>query len=160
MNALGLLVLRLAVAVVLLAHGSHELFGAFAGPGPGPGGLTIGAARFESFGLVPGYPIAVIAGVIQFLSGLLISVGLLTRWASAATLIYLGVVVWKDQMRWGFFLNWVLDPTRGHGFEFSLVLGTALLALALAGAGELSLDGRRQHAAALRASGRARLRRG
>ena len=159
MNAAGLLVLRLVVAVVLLAHGGHQIFGLFAGPATGPGGLTTTAARFSALGLEPGYPLAVMAGTIQLAAGGLIAIGLLTRFASIASALYLGIMIWKDQWRWGFFANWMMDPERGHGVEVSLVLVGALVCLTLAGAGEWSADGRRARTAAARASGRARLRR-
>lgn len=159
MTAAGLLVLRLVVAVVLLAHGGHQIFGLFAGPAVGPGGLTTTAARFSTLGLEPGYPLAVISGTIQLAAGTLIAVGLLARWAAIASALYLGIVMWKDQWRWGFFANWMVDPGRGHGVEISVVLTGALVCLALAGAGDWSVDGRRARAAAARASGRARLRR-
>ena len=159
MNAAGLLVLRLIVAVVLIAHGSHQLFGAFASPAVGPGGLTTTAARFTTLGLEPGYPLAAMAGGIQLVSGGLIAIGLLARWAAIASMLYLGITIWKEQLRWGFFANWVINPERGHGVEISAVLVGALLCLTLAGAGDWSIDGRRTRAAAARASGRARLRR-
>ena len=159
MNAAGLLVLRLVVAVVLLAHGSHQVFGMFGGPGVGPGGLTTTAARFSSLGLEPGYPLAVMAGTVQLAAGGLIVIGLLTRWASIASALYLGIMIWKDQWRWGFFANWMIDPQRGHGVEISVMLVGALMCLALAGAGDWSIDGWRSRVAAARASGRARLRR-
>jgi len=159
MNAAGLLLLRLAVAVVLLAHGSHQVFGMFGGPGVGPGGLTTTAARFSTLGLEPGYPLAVMAGTVQLAAGGLIAIGLLTRWASIASALYLGIMIWKDQWRWGFFANWMIDPQRGHGVEISVMLVGALMCLALAGAGDWSIDGWRARVAAARASGRARLRR-
>jgi len=158
MTAIGLLALRLTAAISLIAHGSHQLFGAFAGPGVGVGGLSATAARFAALGLDPGYPLAVVAGGLQLLAGGLIAIGLLTRWASLAVIVYLVFVAWKDQLRWGFFLNWTLDPMRGQGVEHSVVLGGALLCLVLAGAGDFSIDGRRAKVAAARASGRARLR--
>jgi putative oxidoreductase len=159
MTTAGLLVLRLVVAVVLVSHGSHQIFGLFAGPGVGPGGLSTTAARFSTLGLEPGYPLAAIAGTIQLTAGGLIAIGLLTRWAAVASTLYLGILMWKDQMRWGFFANWLLDPDRGHGVEISIVLAGALVCLALAGAGDWSIDGWRARDAASRASGRARLRR-
>jgi len=159
MTAAGLLVLRLVVAVVLLAHGSHQFFGMFGGPGVGPGGLTTTAARFSTLGLEPGYPLAVMAGTVQLAAGGLILIGLLTRWASIASALYLGIMIWKDQWRWGFFANWMIDPERGHGVEISVMLVGALMCLALAGAGDWSIDGWRARVAAARASGRARLRR-
>jgi len=158
MAGLGLAVLRLTLASALLAHGLHQLSGMFAGPGSGPGGLATTAAYFSGLGLEPGFAFAVLASTIQVLGGLLIAIGLLTRWASIALLGYFGVVVWKDQVRWGYFMNWVLDPTRGHGYEYSLLLAGGLLCLVFAGGGDWSFDGRRANRAALRASARARLR--
>jgi len=158
MAAIGLVVLRLTLATALLAHGLHQLFGMLAGPGVGPGGLSTTAAYFSAIGVVPGFPAAVLAGAVQVIGGFLIAIGLLTRWASLAVIGYLGVLIWKDQSRWGFFVNWVLDPTRGHGFEYSIVLAGGLLCLVLAGGGEWSMDGRRALSAASRASARARLR--
>ena len=101
-----------------------------------------------------------LGGLIQLVGGLLVGLGLLTRWAALTVVAFLAMALWKDHARWGFFLNWVNDPTRGQGMEFSLLLIGGLAALALAGAGDWSLDGRRASTAATRAAGRARLRRG
>jgi putative oxidoreductase len=158
MAALGLVVLRLTLATALMAHGVHQLFGMLGGPGVGPGGLSTTAGYFSSIGVDPGFPAAVLAGSVQVIGGFLIAIGLLTRWASLAVIGYLAVIIWKDQSRWGFFMNWMLDPTRGHGFEYSVLLIGCLLCLVLAGGGEFSIDGRRAHSAASRASARARLR--
>jgi putative oxidoreductase len=101
---------------------------------------------------------AVLAGALQLVAGVLIGAGWLTRWAALGLGGYLLIAIWKDQARWGFFLNWALDPTRGHGYEFSLLLLGGLLCLAFAGGGEWSIDGLRAETAASRAAGRARLR--
>lgn len=160
MSATGLLLLRLAVAVVSIAHGSHTLFGAFGGPGSGvgPGGLGQASAQFAAMDL-PGFPIAVLAGVAQLAGGLLLAVGYLTRWAAVALAALTAILAWKREMPWGFFLNWVAEPGRGHGMEFSIVLIGALLCLALTGGGEWSFDGRRSRRRSYAAAGRARLRR-
>ena len=158
MAALGLAVLRLTLAAVLIAHGSHQLFGVLNGSGAGPGGLSATSAYFAGIGLTHPMPLAVLAGVIQLVGGILIAVGFLTRWAALALIAYLGFLLWKDYLRWGFFINWILDPTRGHGIEFSMVLIGALACLAFAGAGDVSMDGLASRRAAARASGRARLR--
>ena len=158
MTAAGLLLLRLTLAVVLVAHGAHVLFGAFSGSNVGPGGLSRAAAYMSALDLSPAFPIAVATGAIQLAGGALVGVGWLTRWASAATAVLLTLLLFRDSARWGFFLNWVLDPTRGHGMEFSLLLIGGLACLSLAGAGEWSIDGVRAHSAASRAAGRARLR--
>lgn len=158
MTGPGLLVLRLALAAVFVAHGAHKLFGMFAGPGIGPGGLDVTAAGFAALGLEPAYLLAVAAGVTQFLAGLLISVGVLTRWAGLSLVVYVLIGIWTEHLKWGFYLNWVGESGRGNGIEYSIVLLGALICLVIAGGGEWSIDGRRELSAESRAAARARVR--
>ena len=158
MTAAGLLILRLTLAFVLISHGGHIVLGWFAGGGLGAGGLDHAAGRFEAAGLSPGYTMAVIIGGTQLVSGALIVIGVLARWAAGASLIVTTLLLWKLQAQWGFYLNWVNDSTRGHGTEFSLVLLGMLVTLILTGAGDLSFDGRRANLQESRALGRARVR--
>jgi len=159
MAALGLVLVRLTLAVVLFAHGAHKLFGAFAGPGIGPGGIENTIAHFNAIGLEPAFFLALIAGVAQLAGGVLIGIGWFARWAAGANVIYLAVGIWKEHGQWGLFLNWIGDPGRGQGIEYSIVMGATLLLLAMAGAGDYSIDGWRMRGRAARAAGRARLRR-
>jgi putative oxidoreductase len=158
MATAGLFLLRVTLAFVLVSHGGHILFGLGAGGGLGPGGIDQAAARFAAAGLEPGHLIAGIVGTLQFVGGLLIGFGLMSRWAAVAAIGLQVILIWKIQAQWGFYLNWTGDATRGHGIEFSIVLIGGLASLFLTGPGEWSLDGRRQHSAARRAAGRARLR--
>jgi putative oxidoreductase len=161
MSATGTAVLRVTIGVVFVIHGAHILFGVWGGPGVGAGGLSAASARFDVAGLSPGYAIAVLAGVIQLGAGLLLTVGLLTRWAAAALLLYVLVIAWAMHLPWGFFLNWTSAPGRGQGLEYSLVLAAALVCLMTGGGGPLSLEGRRASREASILAGRARaLRRG
>jgi len=157
MAAVGLLALRLALAVVLVAHGAHRLFGFWAGPGIGPGGLDNAAARFAALGLEGGFVLAVLAGLIQFAGGILVGVGWLTRWAALSVSCYLAIVAGIEYAPWGFFLNWTAEPGRGQGLEYVILLGGGLICLLLSGGGELSIDGWRSRTAAARAAGRARV---
>ena len=91
--------------------------------------------------------------------GVLLLAGFLTRWAALALAIYCAIGIWIDHRRWGFFLNWISTPGRGHGVEYMIVLLGVLMFLLLAGGGDWSLDGRRAHRSARAAAGRARLRR-
>jgi putative oxidoreductase len=159
MAEIGLLTLRITLAVVFVAHGLHDLFGFFSGSGIGPGGLEQSAAYYTALGLKPGFAIAVFAGITQFAGGLLLFPGFATRWASLALIVYLGVTVWADHRRWGFFLNWTGAPGLGQGVEFALVLIGALVCLILTGGGELSLDGRRSRSKESRIAARDRVRR-
>jgi len=157
-NGLGLVVLRLALAVVFIAHGAHKLFGLWAGPGIGVGGLDMTAQLFAGLGLNPAFPLAVTVGVVETLGGLLLAIGWFTRVAAPSLVIVTAVAIWKGQWVNGFFLNWTGTADRGQGFEFSVMLLGALLCLTLTGAGEWSLDGQREATRASRQAGRARLR--
>ena len=158
MNGLGLVVLRLALAVIFIAHGAHKLFGLWASPGIGVGGLDMTAQLFAGLGLNPSFPLAVLVGVVETLGGCLLVVGWFTRVAAPAMALVTVIAMWKGQWANGFFLNWTGAPDRGQGFEFSLILLGALLCLTLTGAGEWSLDGQREASRASRQAGRARLR--
>lgn len=159
MVGLGLVLMRLMLATILVAHGGHMLFGVFGTDGIGPGGLSHTSAYFAGLGLTPALAFALVAGGARLVGGLLLGVGYFTRVVSGAMLLVDGMEIWKDSARWGFFLNWVGDPTRGHGMEYALLIGSALGCLILTGAGPWSLDGWRASTAQTRAAGRARLRR-
>jgi putative oxidoreductase len=138
----------------------HTLFGVMVGPGSGvgPGGLSQTGAQFTAMGLPGGFLIAVLAGLAQLVGGALLVAGYLTRWASVTLAALTAILAWKSQAPWGFFLNWVLEPGRGHGIEFSVVLIAAYICLALSGGGDWSFDGRRANRRSYVAAGRARLR--
>src|SRR5205823_10667578 len=102
MAGLGLVAIRIVFAVVFVAHGANILFGAWAGPGIGPGGLQSTANQYAILGLHPEFLLAILAGVTQLIGGLLIGFGLLTRYAAAALLIYVGIGIWKEHLKWGF----------------------------------------------------------
>jgi putative oxidoreductase len=160
MSGTGLLLLRLGLAVVSVTHGLHTLFGVMGGPGSGvgPGGLSQTGAQFTAMGLPGGFLIAVLAGVAGLVGGALIGIGYLVRWAAVTLAALTAILAWKSQAPWGFFLNWVLEPGRGHGIEFSIVLCAAYICLALTGGGDWSFDGRRANKRSYVAAGRARLR--
>ncbi len=158
MVGLGLLVLRLVLAVVFIAHGGNKIFGLFGGAGIGPGGLSTTAAFFGTIGLNPPFVLAVVDAVLEFAGGILLVAGFLTRWVSIALAISMGVAIWKVHYQFGFFLNWMGAADRGQGMEYSIVLIAALACLALSGGGDLSIDGLNQRSAARDAAGRARLR--
>src|SRR4026207_1242111 len=109
----GLAVLRLALAVVFAAHGAHILFGTWAAPGLSAGGLQNTSEQYRALGLHPELLLAVLAGIIQFFGGILLAFGVLTRWAAMALIGYLGIGIWKEHYRWGFFLNWIGTAGRG-----------------------------------------------
>ena len=123
--------LRIALGVIFLAHGSQKLFGWFGGKG------LIGTAGFFAgkLGLDPGMFWAFLAGLGEFGGGLLLLLGLFTRFG--ALLIALVMLVALFKVHWGAFFI----PT---GTEYAFSLFCSALALLIAGGGKFSLDSRMQ----------------
>lgn len=120
----GLLLLRLVVGSIFVAHGAQKFF-EFTIPG------TI--ASFAEMGVpLPDLAAPVVASV-ELIGGLLILAGFLTRPVAillAADMLVALVTVHLPNGLWA----------RDGGFEFVAVLGTAAAALVLTGAGRFSLD--------------------
>lgn len=152
------LAVRLALAVVFMAHGAHWLFGTFAGSGIGPGGVVATTAFYAAAGISPAFLFTVIGGSAQLAGGLLTGAGLFTRSAAVTLAVVELVKVWFDSARWGFFLNWAGDPTRGQGMEYSFLVLCMLAAVLVSGGGDWSVDGWRQRTSNARVAGLARIR--
>jgi putative oxidoreductase len=125
---LGLFLLRLTVGLTLAAHGTQKLFGWFGGPG-----LDAIGQGFEMLGFHPGRRHAVMAGLVETGAGLLLALGFLTPIAAAGVFAVMLVAGVSAHAKQGFFI------TSG-GYEYTLVLGVAGLAVAFTGPGALSLD--------------------
>ena len=125
---LGLLLVRLVIGLIFMAHGSQKLFGWFGGHGlKGTGGF------FESLGFRPGTLFAFLAGVGEFGGGALIALGFLGpvgAMLAGATMLVAIVSVHLPKGFWA----------QNGGYEMPLVFGTAAFALAFAGPGQYSLD--------------------
>jgi putative oxidoreductase len=128
MAALGLLLVRVVVGVLFIGHGSQKLFGWFGGYGPkGTGGWM------ESVGIKPGVLMAVFAGLLELVGGTLLTVGLLTPLAGILiALAMIGAII-KVHYKNGVWIT-------ANGYEYTLVLFTVAVGIALIGAGDYSLD--------------------
>lgn len=125
---IGITILRVVLGITFMMHGAQKVFGAFGG-----GGLE-GTAKFmTSLGLEPGYLMAVLAGFGEFGGGLLLVVGLFSRFGAFLTAIISLVAMLSVHISKGFFMS-------GGGYEFTLVLLAASLAVLIEGAGKFSLD--------------------
>ena len=128
MAALGLLILRLAVGLIVAGHGAQKLLGWWGGPGMN--GWTQSVAKLR---IRPALPWAWIAALAEFGGGILLALGFLSPLGSLAIAGSMLVAIATVHLPRGF---WV---SKG-GYEFNLALLSAVTALALTGPGAYSLD--------------------
>src|SRR5437870_10685473 len=128
MVALGLLVLRVVIGLIVAGRGLQKAFGWWGGPG-----MTGWVGAMNRMRIRPATPWAWISMLSEVLGGIGLAVGLLTPLPSLAIagtmLVAIALVHWPR----GF---WV---TKG-GYEFNLSILAAIAAIAIAGPGSLSLD--------------------
>ncbi len=117
LQPLGLLALRLVLGAILIGYGYGKVFG----------GLHKMASVAVGLGL-PGW-MGYVAAFTEFVGGMLLVVGLLTRLTSIAVCINMIFAV-KSQ-----FHNGLL-----HGYDFPLACAAIAFALIFYGAGPVSLD--------------------
>ena len=124
----GILLLRVVFGLALAAHGAQKLFGWFGGYGlAGTGGY------FESIGFKPGHLYASMAGMGEFLSGILVAIGLLGPVGPALMLAVMIVAMASVHWNNGLFAT-------SNGVELPLLYGAVGAGLALIGFGAISLD--------------------
>jgi putative oxidoreductase len=126
--AIAFLIVRLLVGLGILAHGSQKLFGSFGGPGlKGMGdGMT-------AMGYRPGVLFALLAGLGEFVAGLLIVFGFLGPIGPALLILVMVTAIGTVHVKNGY---WVAN----NGYEFNTIYIAAALLLAFVGFGDWSLD--------------------
>jgi putative oxidoreductase len=123
LQPLALAVARLALGVIMLAHGYQNLF----------------RHLHDHVHLVSGLGMPAWLGYVssfaEFLGGILVLVGFFTRAAALALCIDLVVAVWK--VHWH---NGLIGSADRPGFEFPLAAAALAFLLIFFGAGAISLD--------------------
>jgi putative oxidoreductase len=120
---LGLAIMRVVTGIVFAAHGGQKLFVY------GFAGVT---GAFGQMGVpMPGV-VGPLVALVEFLGGLALVAGLLTRLASVGLAAVMLGAIFLVHLAAGFFAP--------QGFEFPLTLVAATLALLFTGAGRFSLD--------------------
>ncbi len=115
-------VIRVIVGIIFLTHGIQKLFMV---------GFEGVSEMFVNMGIPLAFTSAVIVSLVEFFGGILLILGLLTRWASIPLLIVMLVAFFAVHLPNGFFLP--------MGFEFVLALMAPLVGFIMAGPGTLSL---------------------
>jgi putative oxidoreductase len=139
-TGLGLAALRVTLGVIFLMHGYLAL--AVIGP-DGVGRYTTRMGYPAELGEALGWYLIVAHGV----GGILLILGLFTRWAALAQVPIMASAFFLHHLRQGFFLTGiVVDAAKGiaiaGGYEYTLLVLAATVTLVLAGGGAPALDRR------------------
>jgi putative oxidoreductase len=120
-------ILRIALGGVLIPHGCQKLFGLFGGMG-----FTANAALFDKLGYTPGAFWGTLVGCTELIGGILLVLGLFTRFAAAAVVIFMIMAIHFTSAK-GFFWS-------AGGWEYPLLIGICALFFLIRGGGRCSLD--------------------
>ena len=121
-------ILRIALGGILIPHGMQKLFGAFGGMG-----LSGNAQLFDRLGYHPGMFWGTLVGCVELFGGILLVIGLFTRCAALAVVIFMLNAVFVTSKTGGFF--WT-----NRGSEYSILILFVALYFLIRGAGLYSLD--------------------
>jgi len=122
----GLLVLRLAVAAVFIAHGWGDVFEA---------GVSSNVANYQDAGIPLAVVTAPFAAYIQLIGGLLFVFGALSRIISAGF-----VIVMAGALVFVHLGESLVMGQDGSGSGFAFIMGAASITLLLTGPGRFSVD--------------------
>lgn len=124
---------RLALGIILVAHGSQKLFGVWGG-----GGWEGTIQHFGQMDIPPS--LTILAIITEFFGGIALIVGFLTRVAAIGAIVLMIVAIFKVHLPNGFFINWACAGDGGHGMEYNIALIALAIALVIWGAGSASVD--------------------
>jgi putative oxidoreductase len=126
-------ILRLILGVVFFAHGAQKALGWFGGYGfSGTMGFFTNAMHIPA-------PLAFLAICAEFLGGIGLIVGLLSRVAAFGIACNMLVAVVMVHRHFGLFANWAGDQ-KGEGIEYHLLALAIALAIMIKGSGAFSID--------------------
>jgi putative oxidoreductase len=128
LERLAVLILRLFLGFAFMMHGSQKVLGAFGGPG-----IAGVAGMLTKLGLEPAQILAWVLSITEFVGGICLVLGFLTRFWAAGLVIDMGVAVAKVHLSNGFFAS-------KNGFELPLAFGVMALVILLTGPGSVSVD--------------------
>jgi putative oxidoreductase len=121
--------IRLALAAVMIAHGSQKVLGAFEGPG-----FKTFTAGNTPFGFMrPAWLWLAAAALSELVGGLLVGAGFLTRVGAFFIACVMLTAIIGVHLPGGFF-------AANRGYEYPLALLAMSLALLISGAGQASVD--------------------
>ncbi len=123
--------IRVVTGLWLVPHGASKLFGLWAGPNS-PVGFDALSQAFEKYLGLPGF-LGPLSALIEFVGGILLVLGFLTRPVAAIVFAELLIAVLAVHLPHGFF-------AQGQGFEYALMWCLLALVVAIRGGGRWSID--------------------
>lgn len=127
------LLARLALGVMIFAHGAQKLLGWFGGYGL-EGTMGFFTQQLGIPGVLAGLAIAA-----EFFGGIGLIVGAGSRLAALGVAAVMAVAAAVVHLPNGFFMNWT-GAQQGQGYEFHLLALALALVVVIRGGGALSLD--------------------
>ena len=116
------LLVRLTVGLMLLPHGIPKLL---------EGVQATAAKALTRRGIEAAEPLAVVLILLETVGGLCVALGLFTRFFAAAITVEMAVIAYHHLPKFGW---------TGPGYEYPLMWGLIMLAVALRGGGPFSID--------------------
>ena len=116
------LLIRLTAGLMIIPHGWPKLM---------MGVQATAQMALIKRGIQPAEPLAVVIITLETLGGLCVALGLFTRFWAAAITIEMMVIVYQYVPKFGW---------TNPGYEYPLMWGLVMLAIALRGGGPYSLD--------------------
>ena len=123
----SLTLLRVVLGVIFLYHGYLKLFA--------PGGFNGTVGLFTTLGIPAPVYSALLVSVLEFAGGILLLIGLLTRWTVLLLTFEMLVAFFTVHMKNGFLVG-------SGGYEFVLLILAGLVIVIANGAGSLSVGKR------------------
>ena len=131
-NSATLTLIRLALGVVMFAHGAQKMLGWWGG-----GGFSGTMGMFQSMGIPSLF--AFLAITAEFFGGLGLIVGFLSRVAAFGVMVNMLVAIAMVHAGNGLFMNWT-GSQKGEGFEYHILAIAVAVAIEIGGGGAASVD--------------------
>jgi putative oxidoreductase len=130
---ISLLIARVVVGVVVMAHGAQKLLGWFGGYGF--------AGTIDYFTQTVGIPylLGLLIILVESFGMVALVVGLFSRVLSAGVIFIMAGAIAAEHGKFGFFLNWS-GSQGGEGFEYHLLMVALASIVVLVGPGMFSVD--------------------